>query len=167
MTELAIIGSDIQEVIGSATALYILFGLPLWIGAIVTIFDSLLFLLIHYFGVRKLESFFAVLILVMVVAFCVNMFKAQPNLTEVAVGALIPRIPSGAFMAALGLIGAVIMPHNLYLHSSLVLTRKIDMRNRNAIHEANIYNTLESALSLFISFIISTAVISTFAAYVV
>jgi len=57
------------------------------------------------------------------------------------------------------------MPHNLYLHSSLVLTRKIDMKNKNQINEANIYNTLESAVSLFISFVISTAVISTFAAY--
>ena len=58
MTELAIIGSDIQEVIGSATALYILFGLPLWIGAIVTIFDSLLFLFIHYFGGLSQKSFY-------------------------------------------------------------------------------------------------------------
>ena len=58
------------------------------------------------------------------------------------------------------------MPHNLYLHSSLVLTRKIDHRNINAINEANIYNAIESAFSLFISFIISTAVISTFAVYI-
>ena len=58
------------------------------------------------------------------------------------------------------------MPHNLYLHSSLVLTRKIDTRNKNAVYEANIYNTIESGISLFISFVISTAVISTFASYV-
>jgi natural resistance-associated macrophage protein 2 len=76
MTELAIIGSDIQEVIGSATALYILFGLPLWIGAIVTIFDSFLFLFIHYFGVRKLEAFFAFLIIVMAISFGLNFFTA-------------------------------------------------------------------------------------------
>jgi NRAMP (natural resistance-associated macrophage protein)-like metal ion transporter len=81
------------------------------------------------------------------------------------VGTLLPIIPSGALTAALGLIGAVIMPHNLYLHSSLVLTRKIDTKNKNQVNEANIYNTLESGVSLFISFVISAAVISTFAAY--
>jgi len=77
----------------------------------------------------------------------------------------VPIIPKGALTAALGLIGAVIMPHNLYLHSSLVLTRKIDTRNKNQVKEANIYNTLESGFSLFISFVISAAVISTFAAW--
>ena len=76
MTEIAIIGSDIQEVLGSATALYLLFGLPLWVGAIVTIFDSFLFLFIHYYGVRKLEMFFAALITIMTFCFCINLFKA-------------------------------------------------------------------------------------------
>jgi len=66
----------------------------------------------------------------------------------------------------LGLVGAVIMPHNLYLHSSLVLTRKFDYLDRNAVKEANYYNAIESAISLFISVIISTAVIATFAVYI-
>jgi natural resistance-associated macrophage protein 2 len=165
MTEFAIIGSDIQEVIGSATAIYILFGLPLWQGALITIFDSFIFLFIHYFGVRKLEGFFLFLISIMAISFCLNMFTANPDYGQMAYGTVVPSIPVGATTAALGLIGAVIMPHNLYLHSSLVLTRKIDQRNKNQVHEANIYNMLESAFSLFISFLISTAVISTFAAY--
>lgn len=83
------------------------------------------------------------------------------------IGTIVPSIPKGSLTAALGLIGAVIMPHNLYLHSSLVLTRKIDTRNKNAVYEANIYNAIESGISLFISFVISTAVISTFASYVI
>jgi natural resistance-associated macrophage protein 2 len=87
-------------------------------------------------------------------------------MTKLIEGTFVPTIPKGAFVAALGLIGAVIMPHNFYLHSSLVLTRKINMKNRNDIHEANIYNNLESALSLVISFLISAAIIATFAAYV-
>ena len=78
MTELAIIGSDIQEVLGSATALYILFGLKLWVGAIITIFDSLVFLFIHYFGVRKLELFFAISIIIMALTFGTNMIFANP-----------------------------------------------------------------------------------------
>jgi natural resistance-associated macrophage protein 2 len=126
MTEFAIIGSDIQEVIGSATAIYILFGLPLWKGALITIFDSFIFLFIHYFGVRKLEGFFLFLISIMAISFCLNMFTADPSYTEMAYGTVVPIIPKGALTAALGLIGAVIMPHNLYLHSSLVLTRKVD-----------------------------------------
>ena len=76
MTELAIIGSDIQEVLGSATAIQILSGWPLWVGAILTILDSFLFLFIHYFGVRKLEFFFLVLIAIMTVTFMINMVKA-------------------------------------------------------------------------------------------
>jgi len=166
MTEFAIIGSDIQEVLGSATALNILFGLPIWVGAIVTIFDSFLFLFIHYYGVKKLEAFFLFLILVMTACFVTNMVVSKPDYGEIAKGLVLPRVPNGAWNAALGLIGAVIMPHNLYLHSSLVLTRKIDHRNMNALNEANIYNAIESAISLFISFVISTAVIATFAVYV-
>ena len=168
MTEFAIIGSDIQEVIGSATALFILSSgaVPLWAGAIITILDSLLFLFIHYFGVRKLEFFFAFLILVMAVCFILNMTVAQPDYEQMLYGTVVPTIPAGALTAALGVIGAVIMPHNLYLHSSLVLTRKVDTRRKQQVHEATIYNNIESAISLFISFVISTAVIATFAAYV-
>jgi len=167
MTEFAIIGSDIQEVIGSATALNILFGLPLWIGAIVTILDSFLFLFIHYFGVRKLEFFFAFLISVMAIAFCLNMATADPDLKALARGMFVPTIPSGALTAALGLIGAVIMPHNIYLYSSLVLTRKLDLENKSKINEAIMYNRIDNGISLSISFVISTAVIATFAAYII
>ena len=167
MTEFAIIGSDIQEVVGSAYALLILFGIPVWAGAIITILDSILFLFIHYFGVRKLEAFFLFLILIMTVTFIINMFTSNPNWGEMAYGTIVPTIPFGAGEAMIGVIGSVIMPHNLYLHSSLVLTRKIDVKNRNSVNEANIYNTIESAISLFISFIINVAVISTFAAYVI
>ena len=125
MTELAIIGSDIQEVLGSATALNILFGWPLWVGAIVTILDSFLFLFIHYFGIRKLEFFFLLLIAIMTITFKINMIESSPDVGETAFGTLVPTVPKGSIGAALGLIGAVIMPHNLYLHSSLVLTRSV------------------------------------------
>lgn len=131
MTEIAIIGSDIQEVVGSATAMQILFGLPLWVGALITILDSFLFLFIHYFGVRKLEGFFAFLISVMAICFFTNLILAKPDVRDIVYGTVVPTIPPGALQAALGVIGAVIMPHNIYLHSSLVLTRKINMRDKN------------------------------------
>lgn len=79
MTELAIIGSDIQEVIGSSIALNILFGIPIWAGAIITILDSLLFLFIHYFGIRKLEGFFVFLVVTMAICFGINMFASKPD----------------------------------------------------------------------------------------
>lgn len=101
----------------------------------------------------------------MTIAFFINMFVAQPSFSEILLGTVVPRIPSGSLEAAIGIIGAVIMPHNLYLHSSLVLTRRVDMKNKNQVNEANIYNAMESSLSLFVSFIISTAVIATFASY--
>lgn len=95
-----------------------------------------------------------------------NLFKAQPDMGELIYGTIVPTIPPGATSAALGVIGAVIMPHNIYLHSSLVLTRKINMKDKNQIREANIYNLIESALSLIVSFSISAACIATFAVYV-
>ena len=167
MTELAIIGSDIQEVLGSATALNILFGLPLWVGAIITIFDSILFLFIHYFGQRKLEIFFAFSIFIMGISFFINMFKAEPNVPEILQGTFIPSIPKGSSDAALGLVGSVIMPHNLFLHSALVLTRKIDMASKNQKREAVIYNNIESGISLTASFMINMFIISTFAVYTI
>jgi natural resistance-associated macrophage protein len=119
LTEIAIIGCDIQEVLGSAIALKILCGLPLWIGALVTMVDTFTFLFIHVFGVRKLEFFFAVLIAIMAACFYANMFIVLPPASDVLSGFL-PYIPAGAQHAMIGLIGSVIMPHNLYLHSALV-----------------------------------------------
>ena len=165
MTELAIIGSDIQEVIGSSIALFILFEIPLWLGAIITIFDSLIFLFLHYWGVRKLEFLFAFFMLVMSVSFCFNMVEAKPDYGKIAHGTIVPSVPSGAMTAALGLIGADIMPHNFYLHSALVLSRKINSKNKTQVNEACIYNNIESSISLFISFFINSCVIATFAAY--
>ena len=103
----------------------------------------------------------------MAVTFCINFVTSKPLVGEMMYGMIVPTVPDGALLATLGLIGSVIMPHNLYLHSSLVLTRKIDVKNKNAVHEANIYNYLESSCSLFVSFIINTAVISTYAGYIV
>jgi len=102
----------------------------------------------------------------MAAAFCVNCSGSDPDYGKIVLGTIVPLIPKGSLVAALGLVGAVIMPHNLYLHSSLVLTRKINMNDKNAIKDANIYNTIESSISLFISYVISTAVISTFAVYI-
>ncbi|CAM9380368.1 unnamed protein product [Chrysoparadoxa australica] len=124
--ELAIIGSDVQEVLGSAIALQLLLGLPLWAGCLLTALDTVLFLGMHVCGVRKLEAFFAALVATMTAAFVFNMSVASPPASEVMAG-FIPRFSmnQSTMVVALGLMGAVIMPHNLYLHSALVLSRPI------------------------------------------
>jgi len=149
-------------VLGSAIALKIIFGIPLYAGAIITMVDTFTFLFIHVFGVRKLEAFFAFLVAVMAICFYINMFVVMPPASGVLSG-FIPYIPEGAGNATVGLVGAVIMPHNLYLHSALVLSRNIDLTSPIKIKDANMYFAIEAAISLFISFLISLAVISVFA----
>ena len=101
----------------------------------------------------------------MAVCFFMNFLIVGPDLKEVMFGTFVPTIPAGTMNQAIGLIGAVIMPHNLYLHSSLVLTRKINSKSKKEVKEANTYNAIESSISLFISFLISFAVVGTFAYY--
>lgn len=164
MTELAIIGSDIQEVIGTAIALNILFGLPLYGGVLITAADSFTFLFINYFGIRKLESFFAFLITVMATCFAIEFFLGKPDAVSIIKGWVIPTIPHSAVQQAVGMVGAVIMPHNLFLHSSLVQSRKIDRTDHKQIRESNFYNSIESAISLGVSFFINMFIVAVFAA---
>lgn len=164
MAEIAIIGSDIQEVIGTAIAFKILFGFPIWLGSVITVLDTFTFLFIHACGVRKLEAFFAVLVGTMAICFWANMIIIAPNPVDV-MGGFIPGVPSGSLEQLIGLIGSVIMPHNLYLHSALVQSRGVDKDNKREVREANKYFSIEAAGSLFVSFLINLAVISTFAYY--
>eukprot|EP01048_Picozoa_sp_COSAG05_P026212 COSAG05_NODE_7037_length_864_cov_0.873203_1_plen_177_part_10 len=119
MTEIAIIGSDIQEIVGTAIAFKILFGFPLWLGALLTALDTFNFLGLHYFGIRKLEAFVCALILVMAVCFAINFFSSPPPLADILRGSIEPIVPSYGLNVAVGTVGAVIMPHNIYLHSAL------------------------------------------------
>lgn len=101
----------------------------------------------------------------MAVCFFVNFVTVKPDVGELFFGTFVPTIPSGSLGSAIALIGAVIMPHNLYLHSALVLSRKINHKNPRAVYESNIYNAVESGFSLLISFLISFSVVGTFAYY--
>lgn len=115
-TELAIIGSDIQEIVGTAIALKIIFALPLWIGVLLTAGDTFTFMLLQQYGVRKLEAFFMALIGTMAVCFWVEMFESKPDLGKVLEGIIVPSVPERAVVQAVAMLGAVIMPHNMYLH---------------------------------------------------
>ncbi|KAJ1947158.1 hypothetical protein FBU59_001906 [Linderina macrospora] len=164
--ELAIIGSDIQEAIGTAIALYLLFGIQVWVGILLAAALSYVILGIQRFGVRKVEALFVAMIAVMCGCFGFEVFLAKPDIGQIAKGFLIPGIPRNATVQAVGIVGAVIMPHNLFLHSALVGTRRIkrarSVRSKS-IREANFYNTIESAIALLFSFIINATILVVFA----
>jgi len=165
-TEIAIIGSDIQEVIGSAIALNILsFGhIPLWSGVIITSLDCFMFLYIERKGIRKLEMLFAIFIGVMVLAFGWMFAEVGPSSTEITSGLFIPTLDSTNIHQAVALLGALIMPHNLFLHSSLVHSRHINYRRPEKVREAASFFAIEGALALAVTFVINIFVIAVFSA---
>ncbi|KAF7495575.1 Protein Malvolio [Sarcoptes scabiei] len=168
MTEIAIIGSDMQEVIGTAVAIYMISNriIPLWLGVILTILDTLTFLFLDKYDLRKLEGFFGFLIITMAATFGYEFYVTKPDLIEIGKGLVLPTC-SGCdqkvILQAVGIIGAIIMPHNLYLHSALVKSRKINNRKSAETKDANRYVLIESSIALFVSLIINLIVTSTFA----
>lgn len=148
MTEIAIVGSDVQEVLGSAMAFQILFGLPLWAGCLVTAFDTCTFLTLHTFGIRKLEAFFVFLIVIMLVCFGLNFQVTGVDVPSLWRGLSTLSVRREASTQAVGIVGAVIMPHNIFLHSALVQTRKIDRRDVRKVREATKYFSIEAAVAL-------------------
>ena len=165
MFGLYFIGSDIQEVVGSAIALQVLFGLPLWVGVSLTAVDSFFFLALDRFGVGKLESFFLVLVGAMAMSFGYVFFASNPDWSGIAYGTFVPTIAPGQdnINVAVAMVGAVVMPHNIFLHSALVQSRNVNPRLKNKVTEANFYFALESSLALILSFIINLFVVSVFA----
>lgn len=157
LAEIAIAATDLAEVIGMAIGLNLLVGLPLLIGVPITILDTFLLLAFQRMGMRKMEAFIIALIAIIGISFLVNLFLAQPDLALVA-GGFIPSIPdSYALYIAIGIIGATVMPHNLYLHSALVQTRKID-RSAEGVKKAVRYNLFDSALALNLAFLVNAAI---------
>ena len=168
MIEIAIIGSDMQEVIGSAIAFSLLSGgkIPLYAGVLITASDAFVFLLLDKYGLRKLEAFFALLITIMALTFGYEYIVVAPDQGQVIFGTLVPHCyncGNKQLLQAVGIIGAVIMPHNMYLHSALVKSRDVDKTKPRQIREANFYFFIESAVALFVSFIINLFVVSVFA----
>uniref|UniRef100_G1STQ9 Solute carrier family 11 member 2 n=1 Tax=Oryctolagus cuniculus TaxID=9986 RepID=G1STQ9_RABIT len=168
MVELAIIGSDMQEVIGSAIAINLLSigRVPLWGGVLITIADTFVFLFLDKYGLRKLEAFFGFLITLMALTFGYEYVTVRPSQSQVLRGMFVPscsgcRTPQ--IEQAVGIVGAVIMPHNMYLHSALVKSRQVNRANKQEVREANKYFFVESCIALFVSFIINVFVVSVFA----
>ena len=158
LAEIAIASCDLAEVIGMAIGLQLLFHLPILTGVSITAFDTIIILLLQKHGIRKMEAFILVLIATIGLAFIAELMFAKPNGSELIKG-FIPSIPNNdALYIAIGLIGATVMPHNLYLHSSLVQTRKID-RTPKGIKEAIKFNLIDTNIALNIALFVNAAIL--------
>jgi manganese transport protein len=158
LAEIAIAATDLAEILGMAIGIQLLTGLPLIWGVSITVVDTFLFLLLQRLGIRKMEAFIIALIAIIGLSFLVEILLAKPNLGEVAKG-FVPHIPNEtALYIAIGIIGATVMPHNLYLHSALVQTRKIK-RDTNGIKKALKLNFIDSAIALNLAFFVNAAIL--------
>ncbi|XP_057415179.1 metal transporter Nramp7.2-like [Lotus japonicus] len=160
LAEVAVIASDIPEVIGTAFSLNILFHIPLWVGVLMSGCSTLLLLSLQRFGVRKLELLITILVFIMAACFFAEMSFVNVPTSEVLKGMFVPKLDGvGAVGDAIALLGALIMPHNLFLHSALVLSRKVPISVRS-INDASRYFLIESGLALFVAFLINVAMVS-------
>ncbi len=157
LCEIAIAACDLAEVLGTAIGLNLLFKLPLIVGVIITGFDTLLFLLIQNFGIRKMESFIVLLVSVMGICFGIEVFLCKPIFTEITTG-FIPRLTSGNLYIAIGILGATVMPHNLYLHSALVQTRSVE-QTESGKRQACKFNLIDTSLALNAAFFVNAAIL--------
>lgn len=158
ITELAIMATDIAEVIGGAIALNLLFGLPILWGVILTVFDVLLLLFLMKLGFRKIEAIVMTLILVIMVVFAYEVAISNPVIADMVKGFVPKReiLNRGQLTMALGIVGATVMPHNLYLHSSIAQTRKYNRQDENDVARAVRFSTWDSNIQLTVAFIINT-----------
>jgi len=158
LAEIAIAACDLAEVLGMAIGIQLLTGIPLLYAVLITVFDTFLFLLLQKLGIRKMEAFIIGLVAIIGCSFLVEILLAKPVLGEVAKG-FAPHIPNNeALYIAIGIIGATVMPHNLYLHSALVQTRKIK-RDRQGIARAIRLNVADSAIALNMAFFVNAAIL--------
>lgn len=156
-TEAAICATDIAEVIGGAIALELLFRIPLVLGVTLTVFDVLLLLLLTKLGFRKIEAIVVTLIVVILAVFAYEVGVSNPNWASMFAG-FVPKpqiLHPGELTMALGIVGATVMPHNLYLHSSISQTRKIDHNDEDAVAEAVKFSTWDSNIQLTGAFVIN------------
>jgi len=174
LAEIAIAATDLAEVLGMAIGVQLLTGLPLIWGVSITVLDTFLLLYLQRLGIRKMEAFIIALIAVIGFCFLINIIIAQPQLFDVLKG-FIPSLPEAkdlyeaknmsnalpketALYLAIGIIGATVMPHNLYLHSALVQTRKI-RKDKKGIKEALKFSFIDSTIALNIAFLINAAIL--------
>lgn len=158
LAELAIAACDLAEVLGMAIGIQLLTGLPLIWGVSITVLDTFLLFYLQRMGMRKMEAFIIGLVAIIGFSFLIEIFLAKPVMGELVKG-FVPSIPSSeALYIAIGIIGATVMPHNLYLHSALVQTRKI-AGTQEAIKQALRFNFIDSTIALNAAFFVNAAIL--------
>ncbi len=157
MCEIAIAACDLAEVLGTAIGLNLLFNIPLLYGVIITGFDTMLFLLIQQLGIRKMEAFIIVLVSTIGACFGLELFLSKPDIGEIATG-LVPQLSSESLYVAIGILGATVMPHNLYLHSALVQTRVVE-QSKEGKKLACKYNLIDTAVALNAALFVNAAIL--------
>lgn len=158
LAELAIAACDLAEVLGMAIGINLLTGLPLIWGVAFTVLDTFLLLWLQKLGIRKLEAFIIALVAIIGLSFLVEIVFAKPNLVDVAKGFVPTSLNKQALYIAVGIIGATVMPHNLYLHSALVQTRKIST-DTAGIKKALKFNLIDSTIALNAAFFVNAAIL--------
>jgi len=157
IAELGIMATEVAEVIGAAIALNLLFGIPLIVGVILTVADVMILLVLLRFGFRKIEAIVATLILTIVVVFTYEVWLAGPDIPSMFEGFLPSKdiLRPAQLTMALGIVGATVMPHNLYLHSSIVQSRKVDRKDSDEVARALRFTIWDSNIQLGAAFIVN------------
>jgi len=158
LAEIAIAACDLAEVLGMAIGIQLLTGLPLVWGVSITVLDTFLLLYLQRLGIRKMEAFIITLVGVIGLSFLIEIFLAKPVVSELITGFIPGKLGSEALYIAIGIIGATVMPHNLYLHSALVQTRKID-RTDAGIRQAIKFNRVDTTIALNLAFFVNAAIL--------
>ncbi|HMR82384.1 MAG TPA: Nramp family divalent metal transporter [Niabella sp.] len=158
LAEVAIAATDLAEILGMAIGLQLLTGMPLIWGVLITALDTFLLIALQRLGMRKLEAFIIGLIFIIAMSFLIQIVVAKPDPAEVVSG-FVPHLENDtALYIAIGIIGATVMPHNLYLHSALVQTRKFKT-DEKSIKKALKLNFIDSAVALNMAFLVNAAIL--------
>jgi len=158
LAEIAIAATDLAEVLGMAIGIHLLTGLPLIWGVSITVLDTFLLLFLQRLGIRKMEAFIIGLVAIVGISFLIEIILAKPSVGEIATGFMPKFVNEEALYIAIGIIGATVMPHNLYLHSALVQTRKIQ-RTPKGLKQALKWNLIDSTIALNIAFFVNAAIL--------
>ena len=158
LAEIAIAACDLAEVLGMAIGIQLLTGLPLVWGVSITVLDTFLLLYLQRLGMRKMEAFIITLVGIIGICFLIEIFLAAPKIGEVVTGFIPGKMTDEGLYIAIGIIGATVMPHNLYLHSALVQTRKID-RTDAGIRQAIKFNRIDTTIALNLAFFVNAAIL--------
>ncbi len=158
LAEIAIAACDLAEVLGMALGIYLLTGLPLIWGVGITVLDTFLLLWLQRYGIRKLEAFILSLVIIIALSFFIQVYLAAPAIGAMVKGFIPTKLNPEALYIAVGIIGATVMPHNLYLHSALVQTRKIG-NDVKSIKKALRYNLIDSTIALNAAFFVNAGIL--------